>query len=57
MIPSYPDLPGFPEHKHEGSRVLPAPAPDLSQVRRETDGYLYPDTSTDQEGSSAENLI
>jgi hypothetical protein len=40
--PHYPDLPGFPEHKHEGERVLPAPPPDLSQVLKEIDGYLYP---------------
>ena len=55
--PHYPDLPGFPEHKHEGDQVLSAPAPDLSQVLRETDGYLYPDTKTDQEGSALENLV
>jgi len=42
--PHYPDLPSFPEHKHEGDQVLWAPAPDLSQVLRETDGYLHPDT-------------
>jgi hypothetical protein len=47
--PHYSDLPGFPEHKHEGDQVLPAPAPDLSQVLRETDRYLYQDTSTDQD--------
>jgi len=47
--PHYPDLPGFPEHKHDGEQVLSAPAPDLSQVLRETNGYLYPDTATDQE--------
>ncbi len=41
--PHYPDLHGFPEHKHEDDRVLPAPAPDLSDVLREIDGYLYPD--------------
>jgi len=38
----YPDLPGFPKHKHEDDRVIPAPAPDLSKVLREIDGYLYP---------------
>ena len=42
--PHYPDLPGFPEHKHEGDQVLSAPAPDLSQVLREIDGFLRPDT-------------
>jgi len=40
--PHFPDLPGFPEHKHEGDQVIPAPAPDLSKVLREIDGYLYP---------------
>ena len=55
--PHYPELPGFPEHKHEGDRVLSAPAPDLSQVLRETDGYLYPDMSTGQEGAASENPI
>lgn len=40
--PHFPDLPGFPEHKHEGDQVIPAPAPDLSEVLREIDGYLYP---------------
>ena len=40
--PHYPDLPGFPEHKHKGDRVLPAPAPDLGQVLKEIDGLLYP---------------
>ena len=47
--PHYPNLPGFPEHKHEGDQVISAPAPDLSQVLRETDGYLYPNTSTEQQ--------
>jgi hypothetical protein len=47
--PHYPGLPRFPEHKHSGDQVLPASAPDLSQVLIETDRYLYPDTVTDQE--------
>ena len=55
--PHYPDLAGFPAHKHEGDQVLSAPAPDLSQVLRETDGYLFPETSTDQDGSAFENQI
>ena len=54
--PHYPDVPGFPEHKHEGDQVLSAPAPDLSQVLRETDGYLYQGTKTDQEESASANL-
>jgi hypothetical protein len=47
--PHYPDLSGFPEHKHGSEQVLPAPAPDLSQVLIETDRYLYPGTATNQE--------
>jgi len=35
------ELPGFPEHKHEGDRAIFAPAPDLGQVLREIDGHLY----------------
>lgn len=46
--PHYPDLPGFPEHKHEDDRVLPAPALDLGDVLREIDGYLYPDEEISQ---------
>lgn len=38
--PHFPDLEGFPDHRHERNRVLPASAPDLSQVLREIDGYL-----------------
>ncbi len=40
--PHYPDLPGFPAHKHEDDWVVPAPAPDLSEVLQEIDGHLYP---------------
>ena len=40
--PHYPDLPGFPAHKHERDRVIPAPPPDLGDVLREIDAYLYP---------------
>ncbi len=42
--PHYPDLPGFPQHKHEGDQMLSVPAPDLSQVLREIDRHLCPDT-------------
>ncbi len=38
--PHYPDLPGFPEHRHDADSVTPAAAPDLSQVLREIDVYL-----------------
>ncbi len=46
----YPDLPGFPEHKHEGSDTAPAPTPDLSQILREIDQFVYQDAEEDQEG-------
>lgn len=39
--PHYPDLPGFPEHKHKSEQVFSASAPDLSQVLKEIDEYLY----------------
>lgn len=41
-VPHHPDLPGFPEHKHEDDRVVTAPAPALGDVLHEIDGYLYP---------------
>lgn len=41
--PHFPALAGFPEHKHLDDRVLPAPAPDLSEVLRQIDACLYPD--------------
>ena len=40
--PHYPDLAGFPDHRHDPDRVLPASAPDLSQVLKEIDAHLYP---------------
>jgi hypothetical protein len=39
--PHHRELPGFPEHKHEESRIVSAGAPDLNQVLREIDSYLY----------------
>ena len=39
--PHHPELSGFPEHKHEGERITSSPAPDLGQVLRQIDGYLY----------------
>jgi hypothetical protein len=38
--PHHPNLPGFPEHKHERNQVQPARAPDLSDVMKEIDRYL-----------------
>jgi len=49
--PHFPDLPGFPEHKHYGNDAVPAPAPDLSEVLREIDQSVYPDSERTQEGS------
>jgi hypothetical protein len=37
----HPELSGFPEHKHLGNQVTSFPAPDLGQVLREIDDYLY----------------
>lgn len=39
--PHHPELPGFPQHVHRPDGVEPADAPDLSDVLREIDGYLY----------------
>lgn len=33
--PHFPDLPGFPEHKHLPERTIPAPRPALPQVIQE----------------------
>jgi len=41
--PHFPDLPTFPAHKHTPDGVMPSPAPDLAEVLREIDGFLYPD--------------
>jgi len=47
--PHFPDLAGFPEHKHAGTDVVPAPAPDLSQVLREIDQFVYGARDENQE--------
>jgi hypothetical protein len=39
--PHHRELPGFPEHKHEENQIVTAGAPDLNQVLREIDNYLY----------------
>jgi hypothetical protein len=46
--PHYPNLPRFPEHKHEGERVISAPAPDLSEVLKEIDEHLYSSPSPER---------
>ncbi len=40
--PHYPDLNGFPNHKHIDDEVLPADPPDLNDIVREIDATLYP---------------
>jgi len=40
--PHHPELPGFPNHKHTPTGVEPAEPPDLSEVLKEIDTYLYP---------------
>jgi hypothetical protein len=51
--PHYPDLPGFPEHKHQGEQVLSAPAPDLSEALFEIDQHLYPSTLPGEEEAAS----
>lgn len=41
--PHFPDLPTFPAHEHTPDGVVASPAPDLADVLREIDGFLYPD--------------
>ncbi len=39
--PHYPDLPNYPHHKHIEDKVEPTEAPDLAEVLREIDQYIY----------------
>ena len=39
--PHHPELPNFPYHVHIEDRVEPADPPDLHDVLRKIDGYLY----------------
>ncbi len=41
--PHFPNLPTFPAHKHTPDGVIPSAAPDLADVLREIDRFLYPD--------------
>ncbi|MBI4316566.1 MAG: hypothetical protein HY679_11575 [Chloroflexi bacterium] len=43
--PHYPNLPTFPDHKHEGDAVREAKALDLADVLREIDALIYPDAA------------
>jgi hypothetical protein len=40
--PHHPELPGFPNHKHTPAGIEPAKPPDLGEVLKEIDTYLYP---------------
>ncbi len=39
--PHYPNLPTYPHHKHIGSAIEPAQAPDLSEVLREIEQLVF----------------
>ncbi len=39
--PHHPELSTFPHHKHVGDRVEPCQEPDLQDVLREIDAWLY----------------
>lgn len=43
--PHYPKLSTFPHHKHVGDKVYETQAPDLTEVLREIDTYIYPKDS------------
>lgn len=48
--PHFPHLLGFPHHKHIGEvHVESAMPPDLSDVLREIDTFLYPDNASSSE--------
>jgi len=40
--PHHPQISTFPDHKHLGAQVSEAHAPDLTEVLREIDDWLYP---------------
>lgn len=39
--PHYPNIPTHPHHKHVGSTVEPAPAPDLNDVLHEVEQSIF----------------
>lgn len=45
--PHHPHLPTFPSHKHVGDTIAEAEAPDLTDVLREIDELLYPESETE----------
>lgn len=40
-VPHHPEIVTFPHHKHVGDTIAAARPPDLSEVLREIDGFLY----------------
>ncbi|MBI4770864.1 MAG: hypothetical protein HY784_10765 [Chloroflexi bacterium] len=43
--PHYPNLATHPHHKHVGDQVIAARPPDLSDVLREIDALIYPQST------------
>jgi len=50
--PHHPHLSTFPHHRHAGSSVIEAGAPDLTDILREIDALVYtlPNTKTPAPG-------
>ncbi len=42
--PHHPEIATYPHHKHIGEQVMAAQPPDISEVLREIDERLYPET-------------
>jgi hypothetical protein len=42
--PHHPEVPTHPHHKHIGEEVVATQPPDISEVLREIDEHLYPET-------------
>jgi len=40
-VPHYPEISTYPDHKHTPAGIEPANAPDLTDVLREIDEWLY----------------
>lgn len=43
-VPHYPHLSTFPAHKHAENSVIEAEPPDLTDVLREIDSFIYPES-------------
>ena len=40
-VPHYPNISTYPHHKHIGSTVEPAQVPDLSEILREIEQFIF----------------